>query len=53
MARDIIGRYVWIVDTLSRYKHLSREEINRLWVNSHLSDGNPIPERTFYSYRRS
>lgn len=53
MARDLISRYVWIVDTLSRYERLTREEINRLWVRSHLSDGNPLPERTFYHYRRA
>lgn len=53
MARDILGRYVWIVDTLTRYERLSREELNRLWVRSPLGDGNPIPERTFYNYRRA
>lgn len=53
MARDLISRYVWIVDTLTRYERLTREELNRLWVRSHLSDGNPIPERTFYHYRRA
>lgn len=53
MARDLISRYVWIVDTLSRYERLTREEINRLWMRSHLSDGNPLPERTFYHYRRA
>lgn len=53
MARDLISRYIWIVDTLNRYGHLSREEIDRLWMRSSLSDGNPIPARTFYHYRRS
>lgn len=52
MARDLIGRYVWIVDTLSKYERLTREEINRLWMRSSLSNGEPIPERTFYHYRR-
>lgn len=53
MARDLFSRYVWIVDTLSRYERLSREELNRLWMQSHLSDGNPLPVRTFYHYRRA
>ena len=44
MARDLISRYVWIVDTLSRYERLTREELNALWVKSHLSDGTPLPE---------
>ncbi len=53
MARDLISRYVWIVDTLSRYERLTREELNALWVKSHLSDGTPLPERTFHHYRRA
>lgn len=53
MARDLISRYVWIVDTLNRYGKLSREEIDELWLRSSLSDGNPIPPRTFYHYRRA
>lgn len=53
MARDLISRYIWIVDTLNRYGKLSREDIDRLWLRSSLSDGNPIPPRTFYHYRRA
>lgn len=51
--KDLISRYVWIVDTLNRYGHLSRRDLNTLWVQSPESDGNPIPERTFYHYRRA
>ncbi len=53
MARDLISRYVWIVDTLNRYGKLTREDIDRLWMRSSISDGNPIPPRTFYHYRRA
>ena len=53
MPRDLISRYVWIVDTLSRYERLSRRQLNKLWVRSSLSDGNPLPERTFFNYRRA
>ena len=53
MARDMFSRYVWIVDTISRYGRLSRERLNRLWLRSNLSDGRPIPERTFFHYRRA
>lgn len=53
MARDLIGRYVWIVDTLTRYEKLSRKELNRLWLRSPISEGEPLPERTFFHYRRS
>ncbi|MDE6409242.1 MAG: WYL domain-containing protein [Muribaculaceae bacterium] len=53
MARDIISRYIWLIDTLTRYKKLNRAEINDLWLRSSLSDGKPIPERTFFHYRRA
>lgn len=53
MARDMISRYIWLIDTLERYKKLSRNRINELWLRSSLSDGKPIPERTFYHYRRA
>lgn len=53
MSRDLISRYIWIVDTLNRYGKLTREDIDRLWLRSHLSDGNPIPQRTFFHYRRA
>ncbi|MDE7440751.1 MAG: WYL domain-containing protein [Muribaculaceae bacterium] len=53
MARDIISRYIWLIDTLTRYKKLTRQEINELWLRSPYSDGRIIPERTFYHYRRA
>lgn len=53
MNKNLIGRYVWLVDTLRTYPGLTREEINALWMRSSLGDGNPLAERTFYHYRRS
>ncbi|MDE7180741.1 MAG: WYL domain-containing protein [Muribaculaceae bacterium] len=50
--RDLINRYVWIVDTLTRYDRLTREELNELWKRSAYGDGNGMPARTFYYYRR-
>lgn len=53
MNRNLVERYIWIVDILTKYKKLTRSELNKLWVKSQLSDGNPLPERTFYHYRRA
>lgn len=50
--KDLINKYVWIVDTLSRYDRLSRAELNELWKRSSYGDGNEMPERTFFYYRR-
>ncbi len=53
MARDLISRYIWLVDTLNRYGRLTRSEINNLWIRSSITDGRDIPERTFFHYRRA
>ena len=52
MAKDIIGRYIWIVDTILQYGKISKKELNDLWMKSQYSDGNPLADRTFYAYRR-
>ena len=51
MAKSLINKYIWIVDTVQRYGRITREELNKLWVRSSLSDGSPMPRRTFYNYR--
>lgn len=53
MSRDLLSRYIWIIDTLRHYGSLTRDELNRLWVKSPLSDGQPLPRRTFYTYRNA
>lgn len=53
MSKDLVARYIWLVDTLTRYRKLTRDEINRLWVRSSFSGGVPLPERTFFHYRRA
>lgn len=52
MAKNIINKYIWIVDTIQRYGRITREKLNDLWVSSSLSDGNPMSRRTFYNYRQ-
>ena len=53
MNNNLIGRYVWLVDILTTHRRLSRERINELWMKSKIGDGNPLPERTFFHYRRA
>lgn len=53
MAQNLIGKYIWIIDTLTKNRRLSKSELNRLWMKSDISGGNPMPDRTFYNYRRS
>lgn len=55
MPANKFGRYVWLVDILRRYKHLSYKEINEKWLNSGLSygDGDDLPLRTFHNHRKA
>lgn len=53
MNKNLISRYIWLADTLSTHGKLTRPQINELWIRSSLSDGNPLPDRTFYHYRRA
>jgi len=55
MPANQFGRYVWLVDTLRRYKHLTFKEISEKWQQSGLSygDGDELPIRTFHNHRKA
>ena len=38
MTRDLFSKYVWIIDTLTRYDRLTRERLNELWRRSSVSN---------------
>lgn len=51
MARNLINRYVWLVDTISRYGRITLKDLNRAWLRSDISEGRPLARRTFFHYR--
>ncbi len=51
MAKNLINKYIWMVDTIERHGAISRERLNELWMQSEFSNGNPLPRRSFYNYR--
>ena len=53
MVQGLIGKYIWIIDTLTRHRGLTKEQLRRLWQRSDISGGEPLPDRTFYHYRRN
>lgn len=53
MRKDLINRYIWIIDTIQRYGKITRKELNDLWLSSAEGDGRSIPARTFFHYRRA
>lgn len=52
MNGNLLNKYIWLTDLLLRYKKLTLQEINRLWMLSSLSQGEPLARRTFFHYRR-
>ena len=49
--RNTFNCYLWLVDTIRRYGHITLEELSRQWQRSPLSDGRPLARRTFHTYR--
>ena len=45
MSKDLFNRYIWLVDTIKRYGHITREELNARWKKSPFSNGEPLPRR--------
>lgn len=55
MAKNYFNRYVWLIDVISRYGHITKREIDDLWSGSSLNDGHEthIPERSFHNHRQA
>ncbi|MEI8087126.1 MAG: WYL domain-containing protein [Paludibacter sp.] len=51
MANNLFNRYIWLVDTIYRSERITLEAINQKWLRNSMSDGNPIPKRTFHNHR--
>jgi len=51
MPSNLFNRYIWLIDIIYRNGKITLEDINRKWVKHPLSDGNPIPNRTFHNHR--
>ena len=46
-----MAKYVWLVDILRQYKHLTFKQISEKWRNSGLGNGEPLSLRTFHNFR--
>ena len=51
MAKNLLNKYVWLVETIYKAKKISFEEINRRWLDNDLSEGKELPKRTFHKWR--
>ena len=45
MAKNLLNKYVWLVDTIYRAGKITYEEINRRWQDNDLSEGKELPKK--------
>lgn len=53
MSKNLINKYVWLVETLYRAKKITLKEINRKWTQTELSEGEELPRRTFNNWKNA
>ena len=53
MAKNLLNKYVWLVETIYKAKQISFEEINLRWTDNDMSEGKPLPIRTFHKWRQA
>ena len=47
----LFQQYIWLVNTIHKYKRLTLDEINRYWLETDMSEGLPIARSTFNRHR--
>ncbi len=52
MYKNLLNRYIWLIDTILQAKRITLKEIDAKWQNSQLNiDRMPLPPRTFHNHR--
>ena len=51
MAKNLLNKYVWLVETIYKAKRISFEDICQRWLDNDLSEGKPMSVRTFHKWR--
>lgn len=52
IQQNLVGKYVWLIETIYRAKKITFKEINERWKdNVEMSGGEDIPLRTFNNWR--
>lgn len=51
MAKNLINKYVWLVETIYKARRITFEEINEKWLCNDLSEGVELALRTFHKWR--
>ena len=45
MAKNLLNKYVWLVETIYKAKQITFEEINSRWLDNDMSEGKPLALR--------
>ena len=51
MAKNLLNKYVWLVETIYKAKRITFEDINEKWLANDLSEGIELALRTFHKWR--
>ena len=51
MAKNLLNKYVWLVETIYKAKRITFEEINEKWLENDMSEGVELALRTFHKWR--
>lgn len=53
MSKNLVNKYVWLVDTIHKSGRISLNELNEKWRNDNLDGSFEIPERRFHKWRNA
>jgi hypothetical protein len=51
MTKNLLNKYVWLVETIYKAKRITFEEINEKWLENDMSEGVELALRTFHKWR--
>ena len=51
MAKNLLNKYVWLVETIYKAGRITFEEINEKWLDNDMSEGVELALRTFHKWR--
>ena len=51
MAKNLLNKYVWLVETIYKAGSITFEELNEKWLDNDMSEGVELALRTFHKWR--
>lgn len=52
-THTLFKEYIWLINTIAKYKKISLEEINQKWINTDMSEGVEFSRRTFIRHKNA